>query len=241
MHENIQPNINFGNESLKTLDDLSGVFNLFREQDPPNHMSELLQTENLQFNDILQNIQNVPGLEGAFNVMSGRVVNHTNDVYDNFEQKYAGQLSEGSLPLMRLLVLAHDLGKDRAEVKNKEFAEDRRQESDELKHSGVPQGIGMSGIQERHVVRRYNEAAADIFLTKMGVSDQAKGVMLAVIGEGIELARNDQENHDVALKEFAKKTLMNIDAAMQPTSGQVESLKTICKILAVSDNHCEFS
>lgn len=136
---------------------------------------------------------------------------HTETVLRNFDESFAENLPVELLAPMRLAILSHDLGKPIAAARG-----------------------------EKHKQMEYNVAQADDFLGKLGVDDKLKGLLLAVIGEGEELAfqievRAAGEPAEAAMKELATKTLKQFYGSESVTDEQITGFTEMCKMLQVCD------
>jgi len=136
---------------------------------------------------------------------------HTEAVLRNFDENYADKLPVEMLTPMRLAILAHDVGKPLA-----------------------------SASGEKHKQKQYNIAQADDFLSRVGVDDRLKDLLLAVIGDGEDLAfqiaiRGAGESTQVKMREFAVKTLSKFYGSDNITDNQISSFVEMCNILQVCD------
>jgi hypothetical protein len=87
---------------------------------------------------------------------------------------------------------------------------------------------------------QYNVAQADDFLGKLGIDDTLKGLLLAIIAEGEELAfqievRGAGEPAKTAMKELATKTLKQFYDSEGVTDEQITGFTEMCKMLQVCD------
>lgn len=136
---------------------------------------------------------------------------HTETVLRNFDENFAEKLPVELLAPMRLAILSHDVGKPIAAARG-----------------------------EKHKQMEYNVAQADDFLGKLGVEDKLKGLLLAVIGEGEELAfqiqvRGAGDLTEAAMKEFATKTLKQFYGSENVTDEQITGFTEMCKMLQICD------
>jgi hypothetical protein len=136
---------------------------------------------------------------------------HTETVLRNFDENYADWLPVELLAPMRLAILSHDLGKPIAAARG-----------------------------EKNKQMEYNLAYAKDFLSKVGVDDKIKGLLLAVIGKGSKLAfeievRGSGEPAEAAMKELATKTLKEFYGSESVTEEQITGFVEMCKILQVCD------
>ena len=136
---------------------------------------------------------------------------HTETVLTNFDENFAESLPVELLAPMRLAILSHDVGKPIAAARG-----------------------------EKHKQMEYNVIQADDFLGKLGIDDKLKGLLLAVIGEGEELAfqievRGAGEPAKVAMRELATKTLKQFYGSESVTDEQITGFTEMCKMLQVCD------
>ena len=127
--------------------------------------SEVVQllSENLYASpqDIIEAAKKTPGYKGVFEAKSGvwegfTVQQHTETALQFFDDNYADKLPSGTLPLLRLAIVTHDIGKGVAASRG----EGRRQKA-------------------------YNVAYAEDFLKKNGVDDDMRKLIVSMIGDGL--------------------------------------------------------
>jgi hypothetical protein len=136
---------------------------------------------------------------------------YTETVLRNFDESFAEILPVELLASMRLAILAHALGKPIA-----------------------------ASLNEKHKTKEYNVAQANDFLGKLGVDDRLKSLLLAVIGEGEELAfqieiKEAGESAATAMREVAIKTLKQFYDSETVTEEQITGFIEMCKMLQVCD------
>lgn len=136
---------------------------------------------------------------------------HTETVLRNFDESFAENLPVGLLAPMRLAILSHDIGKPIAAARG-----------------------------EKHKQMEYNVAQADDFLGKLGVDDKLKGLLLAIIGKGEELAfqievRGAGEPTKAVMRELATKTMKQFYGSESVTDEQITGFIEMCKMLQVCD------
>lgn len=158
----------------------------------------------------------VNGYEGIFNGDAGNwegftLAEHTETVLRNFDENFADNLPVELLAPMRLAILSHDVGKPIASARG----EKRRQ-------------------------KEYNVSQAGDFLGKLGVDERLKNLLLAVIGDGEELAfqievRGVGESAVTAMRELAVSTLKKFNSSEDVTDEQINGFIEMCKILQVCD------
>lgn len=158
----------------------------------------------------------VEGYDAIFEADAGNwegftLAEHTETVLRNFDENFAEKLPVELLTPMRLTILAHDLGKPLA-----------------------------AALGEKHKQNEYNVAQAGDFFDKLGVDDKLKNLLLAVIGEGEELAFHIEVRHagepaEAAMKELATRTLKQFYDSNSVTDEQINGFIDMCKMLQVCD------
>jgi hypothetical protein len=186
------------------------------ELQPNQPLLRLLEDVYAKPNKLVDAAKAVDGYDAIFDGDAGNwegftLAEHTETVLRNFDENYADKLPVELLAPMRLAILAHDVGKPIAAA---------------------------SG--EKHKQKEYNVAQADDFLGKLGVDDRLKGLLLAVIGDGEELAfqievRGAGEPAQKAMTELATKTLAQFYGSESVTDDQITSFIEMCKVLQVCD------
>jgi len=136
---------------------------------------------------------------------------HTETVLRNFDESFADKVPVELIAPMRLAILSHDVGKPIAAANG-----------------------------DKHNQKQYNVVQADDFLTKLGVEDKMKNLLIAMIGDGEELAfrtaiRREGEPAEKAMQEFAVRTLREFNGGEEVSDAQIESFTEMCKMLQVSD------
>ncbi|MBP7857780.1 hypothetical protein KA016_01835, partial [Candidatus Saccharibacteria bacterium] len=111
---------------------------------------------------------------------------------------------------MRLAILSHDVGKPIAAANG-----------------------------EKHLQKKYNVLQADDFLTKVGVDERLKGILLAVVGEGADLAykidvRGAGDAAEAELETLARNTLSKFGTG-DKIDGQIAGFVEMCKMLQLCD------
>jgi hypothetical protein len=160
--------------------------------------------------------KDVEGYDAIFKGDAGNwegftLAEHTETVLRNFDESFAENLPVELLAPMRLAILSHDVGKPIA----------------------AAQG-------EKHKQMEYNVTQANDFLSKLGVDDKLKDLLIAIIGEGEELAfqievRGAGEPAQAAMRELATKTLRNFYDSESITDEQITGFTEMCKMLQVCD------
>ena len=193
---------------------LGGLTNAEVQQSQP--VLRLLEDAHAKPSKLVEAARLVEGYDEIFDGDAGNwegftLAEHTETVLRNFDESFAENLPVELLAPMRLAILAHDVGKPIA----------------------AAQG-------QKHKKKEYNVAQADDFWDKLGVDERLKGLLLAVIGDGEELAfqiyvRGAGEPAQAAMKELATKTLSEFYGSESVTNEQVNSFAEMCKVLQVCD------
>lgn len=136
---------------------------------------------------------------------------HVETVLRNFDENFADRVPVGIIPLMRLAILAHDLGKPEAAAKGR-----------------------------KHLQDQYNAQEADKFLTKLGVNDRLKKLILAIVGEGealaLQVARTySAESAVMAMRNFAVRTLQEYNGSREVAEEQVQAFTELCQMFMICD------
>lgn len=165
---------------------------------------------------LVEAAKKVEGYEAIFDADAGNwegftLAEHTETVLRNFDETYANKLPVELLAPMRLAILAHDVGKPIA----------------------AAEGV-------KHRQKDYNVTQADDFLTKLGIDKKLKGLLVAVISDGEELAFQIDilkrgETAEAAMKKLAVKTLQDFSGTDEIADGQIESFTEMCRMLQVCD------
>ena len=173
-----------------------------------------LLTENLYAkpDEIIEAAKKTPGFEKVFDEDAGNwegysLGEHTETVLRIFDDNYADTLPADSLPVMRLALLVHDIGKGEA-VK----ARDKSNQD------------------------KYNYEAAEKFMDENNIDKNTQGLVLMMIGKGKSLASDyiragSKEERDVISVKMSKlcasslKYYLNIE----PTNDTVTGMRLMLK------------
>jgi len=136
---------------------------------------------------------------------------HTETVLRNFDENFADIIPVEFLAPMRLILLVHDLGKPAA----------------------VARG-------EKNRQKEYSAIQAADFLNKLGINNNYKDLILAIIGEGSNLTfqcqlRPDDETVSNKMRNFAIKSVGNYLASKDVRESQTGAFIEMCKILQLCD------
>lgn len=164
---------------------------------------------------LIADARQVPGYAEIFDMDAGNwegftLAEHTETVLRNFDENFADKVPVKLLETMRLAIVAHDLGKPLAAANG-----------------------------ERRNQKKYNLVQAADFFGKLDVDERAQGLLLAMIGEGQEIAFaldvRKQPDAPARMHRFAEETMQAFSGSDQPDPGQVEAFETMCRILHTVD------
>jgi len=186
------------------------------EAQPDQPLLKLLEDVHAKPRKLVEAAKMVDGYDTIFEGDAGNwegftLAEHTETVLRNFDESFAENLPVELLAPMRLAILAHDVGKPIAAAHG-----------------------------EKHKQKEYNVSQADDFLGKLGVDDRMRGLLLAVIGDGEELAfqievRGAGEPAASTMKALATKTLEQFYGSEEVSDEQIEGFSEMCKMLQVCD------
>ena len=136
---------------------------------------------------------------------------HTETVLRNFDENFADHWPVELLAPMRLAMLAHDVGKPQAFKEGQKYNQ-----------------------------KNYNMAQATDFLEKLGINSDLKELVVAMIGDGEELAFqiNIAKGGEVAeaeMKAYTQKVLERAYPGSEVSQSQIEAFEEMCKVLQICD------
>jgi hypothetical protein len=139
---------------------------------------------------------------------------HTTTVLSNFDENYADKLPVELLPLQRLALLVHDLGKPLA-----------------------------AAIGDKDDQRRFNETQARDFMERVGIEDKLIELVIAMITNGEKLAynitqetmRQPREQAEQRLADFSQSVMNQFFAPENAPGNEVKAFGLACKILHICD------
>lgn len=165
---------------------------------------------------IVEAAKQVGAFKGVFEADAGNwegytLEQHVEAVLRNFDENYADRVPVELVSAMRLIILAHDLGKPEAAKENK-----------------------------RHLQKQYNLKRAGEFLGHLGLDDRTTRLMLAIIGDGedhaLRVARTFGDVRDVALmRDFATKVITEYNGNEMAAEDQVQAFIEMCNMFLVCD------
>lgn len=201
----------------KKLGSMSMAFSQFSTEFQHNQpLLRLLEDAYVKPDKLVEAARTVDSYDSIFDSYTGNwegftLAEHTETVLRNFDENYADKVPVELLAPMRLAILAHDVGKPIATARG-----------------------------EKDKQKEYNVAQANDFLSKLGVDDKLKSLLLAVIGDGQQLAfqieiKGAGEPAQKAMNELATRALRQFYNSERVTDGQITSFIEMCKMLLVCD------
>ncbi len=135
---------------------------------------------------------------------------HTETVLQNFDENFADNLPVQMLAPMRLAILAHDIGKPAAAIKG-----------------------------EIHNQKDFNQIYANGFLKEVGLPVRDRKMILAIIGEGADLAfdiniRGAGQSAKAAMYKLAKDTLREYIRS-RVSDEEINGFAAMCSMLQICD------
>ena len=146
-----------------------------------------LLSENLYASpqDIIESAKKTPDYKRLFEAQSGvwegfTIQQHTETALQFFDDNYADKLPSGVLPLLRLAIITHDIGK------------------------GVAASRGDKANQ-----KAYNVAYADDFLKKNGIDEDMRKLIVSMIGDGMDESTDwaIRGGSDAKFYDYCKRTV----------------------------------
>lgn len=136
---------------------------------------------------------------------------HTETLLRIFEETYADKLPVGLLAPVRLLILAHDLGKPEAVARG-----EKRHES------------------------QYNVARARHFFNELGVDEATQGFLIAILGAGSDIAylMDIRQVGDVAergMRQLATASVQELTGRSDVRGDEITAFTELCRMLQRCD------
>ena len=182
---------------------------------PRDQLHALLQDAHAKPEKLVAAAKSIEGYGEIFDADAGNwegftLSEHTETVLRNFDENFADKIPVEFLAPMRLAIISHDVGKPVAAANG-----------------------------EKHLQKKYNALQADDFLTKAAIDERLKGILLAVIDEGADLAykidiRGAGDAAEVGLENLARDTLSKFGTG-DNIDGQVAGFVEMCKMLQICD------
>lgn len=175
----------------------------------------LLDDPHAKPEDLVAKAREVDGFEQLFAADAGNwegftLAEHTETVLRNFDETYADKVPVSLIAPMRLVILAHDLGKP------------------------------ISAAQGRkHEQTQFNVQHAREFYKSLGLDERLSTLLTAVLGRGEELAfqvnvRRGGEYAEQELQNFATETLREVYGS-DVSPEQIDGFIELCSMLQVCD------
>lgn len=191
----------------------AGMEDVTRLDQPLLH---LLEDAHAKPRALVEAAKKVGGFKSTYEADAGNwegytLEEHTETALRNFDENYADDLPVEMLAPMRLMLLAHDIGKPAAVANH-----------------------------DKHNQSQYNVRYADEFFTTLGIDGKLKALMVAVIGRGGGLSfdinvKNGGEQAQKAMDSFSRKTLEYYFGNKQITQNQIDGFQDMCEMLLVCD------
>ena len=182
-----------------------------------------LLTENLYAKpeEIVEAAKKTPGFEKIFDEDAGnwegyKLGEHTETVLRLFDDNYADAMPADTLPIMRLALLTHDIGKGEAAKKHDKGRQDL-----------------------------YNVVYAENFMRLNGVDEDTRGLVTAMISRGKNLMSDYKlkGDKDPQLKDKLRKDINRFCAdcleqylGIEPDGATVTGMKTMLEVLQTCDS-----
>lgn len=195
---------------------LSGAIETSARFDKEPPLIKLLTNAYTKPQVLIEAARQVEGYGRIFDTDAGNwegytLAEHTETVLGNFDENYADTVPVEFIPIMRLAIITHDLGKPAAVA-------DR----------------------SKHLEKQYNARQATDFLAKIGISEPVKKLVLAMIGDGSQLAfqMNVNGNRESAAPEMgalARVTLSALHEGKPVSNSEMVAFYEMCSMLQVCD------
>jgi hypothetical protein len=165
--------------------------------------------------ELVQASKKVKGFEDSFSMSTGvwegyTLAEHTETVLRNLDENYTDTLPVALIPLMRLAIIGHDIGKP------------------------IAVSYGRGRDQDM-----YNAHYAEAFYKTIGLDEKKRELLLAIIGDGAKLMHQIQVNGSKEkvedLKELARTTMGDFFDTATPSLDQMKGFARLCRILQVCD------
>ena len=169
-----------------------------------------------QPHDIVEAAKRTPGYKDIFEASAGvwegfSVQQHTETALQVFEDNYADKLPAKLLPMMRLALVTHDIGK----------------------------GVAVASEGDKKNQRAYNAEYAQKFLLKNGVDFKICELVLSMIGDGLDHTTNcvvrKSPNSSKAFHFYCKQTLGSF-LERQPDNAEVTGFAQMMLALQTCDS-----
>ena len=192
----------------------------FGEGRPTKHGEKVLSVINDLYTkprEIVEAAKALPGYAEVFESDVGvwekfTLEEHTETVLSNFERNYADKMHAKTIPLAKMALLVHDIGKPRA-----------------------------ARAGQKNMQNQYNKIEANRFMEKVGLSEKERWLVLRLIGKGMEVTEryvlrgNEDKSVLRDFKTFCAETVQKY-SGKEPTSEEIKGLRDICLVLQTCDS-----
>ncbi len=220
-HEHIDTRTEIDKKRLRTMRRLGKLALSLHEHQitepaerTPNPMLEALEDLYVSPHQLVKAAKKVPGFKELFDADAGNwekftLGEHTETVLRNFDYNYADKLPGSLLPIMRLCLLTHDIGKSVA-VRNRDKANQTK----------------------------YNLQYAEIFMQSVGIDDRTREFVARLIGPGKEMTENiifRNRGNMQEVRRFCTNTFQRF-TGYQPSDEDARGIFQLCLILQTCDS-----
>lgn len=180
-----------------------------------SQLLRILEDPHAKPETLVANAQSAEGYSDIFAARAGNwegftLASHTETVLRNFDENYADSLPVEMLASVRLMLLAHDLGKPKAAA-------------DHVKHKQ----------------KEFNLKQAQDFFSKLEIPQNRADFYLSIIGNGADLAYESEvlgrRAATINLRLQAVKSLQRLNGGSMATADQVDGYIELCRMLLVCD------
>lgn len=177
---------------------------------------ELIRNLYIKPERLLHLAKKTPGFKEVFESDTGNwekfpLEEHTETVLRLFDENYADKLPASVLPIMRMALLVHDIGKPQA-----------------------------AKMHDKPNQRKYNAAYADTFMSKNGIGIDNRWLILNMIGDGMDLTSrwvvNREDSARRELYDYCKKTMQFYTRNSEVSDGTVIGFMNMLMVLQTCDS-----
>ena len=220
--EKINTDAEYGRISRERNRRYGNIVSVASKNSAGNHSSRLIEalTHNLYIKpkEIVELAKSVPGFKRVFEADAGnwekyKLEEHTETVLRVFDHNFADAMPAAILPVMRMALLVHDLGKSEAVRRN-----------------------------DKANQKQYNIAAARLFLSVNKVDEPTTELITTMIGEGMDWSKRifiDQKTDTNQLKQFSlfcENTMKKYLQTNQVDQGTVLGFVNMLRVLQTCDS-----
>lgn len=221
--EKVNTDIELESERGLIAEKLGGMATLLGGVIEPKHefgnelsFRSLLASAYVKPQKLVQAARQVDGYNDIFDADAGNwegytLAEHTETVLRNFDENFADKIPVELLPVMRLAIITHDLGK--------------------------PESVAS---RSKYLEKEYNARQASDFLNKIGLDEAVKILILAMIGDGSQLAfqiniQGNRETAVSAMEDLARATLGAFHSDQIVPQAEIRAFSEMCKMLQLCD------